>query len=149
MVQARKEITGFFAFMTVPPGPPFPEQLHFKKMCGIVWCYPGAMEQANQILEPIRSYRQPAFEFFVPMLLPMLQSMFDGLYPPGLQMYWKADFFNELSDEAIAGHLEHGPKMPTMLSTMHLYPVNGAAHRVGAGDTAWSYRDAIWSEVIV
>jgi FAD/FMN-containing dehydrogenase len=149
ILQAPEEINGFFAFLTVPPGPPFPEALHFKKMCGIVWCYPGAMEQANQILEPIRNYRKPAFEFFVPMPFPMLQSMFDGLYPPGLQWYWKADFFKELSDGAIAKHVEHGAKMPTLQSSMHLYPVNGAAHRVGAADTAWSYRDAIWSEVIV
>ena len=149
IVQAPEEINGFFAFMTVPPGPPFPEALHFKKMCGIVWCYPGPMEQANEILEPLRSYRKPAFEFFVPMPFPMLQGMFDGLYPPGLQMYWKADFFKELGDEAIAKHVEHGALLPTMLSTMHLYPVNGAAHRVNPGDTAWSYRDAIWSEVMV
>src|SRR5690242_19661545 len=50
IVQAPEEINGFFAFLTVPPGPPFPEELHFNKMCGIVWCYPGTMEQANQIL---------------------------------------------------------------------------------------------------
>src|SRR3954470_14986447 len=79
IVQAPEEINGFFAFLTVPPGPPFPEFLHFKKMCAIVWCYTGSMEQANQILEPIRSFRQPAFEFFVPMPFPMLQGMFDGL----------------------------------------------------------------------
>ena len=99
-------------------------------MCGIVWCYTGPLEQANEILEPIRSFRKPAFEFFGPMPFPMLQGMFDGLYPPGLQWYWKADFVKELSDEAIALHVEHGSKMPTMHSTMHLYPVNGAAHRV-------------------
>ena len=106
IVQAPEEINGFFAFMTVPPGPPFPEALHFKKMCGIVWCYNGPLEQANEILEPLRSFRPPAFEFFVPMPFPMLQGMFDGLYPPGLQWYWKADFFNELSDEAIALHAQ-------------------------------------------
>ena len=33
IVQAPEEINGFFAFLTVPPGPPFPEALHFKKMC--------------------------------------------------------------------------------------------------------------------
>ena len=32
---------------------------------------------------------------------------------------------------------------------MHLYPINGAAHRVGKTDTAWSYRDATWAQVIV
>lgn len=149
IVQAPEEINGFFAVMTVPPGPPFPEALHLKKMCAIVWCFPGTMERANEILGPVRSYRQPAFEFFVPMPFPMLQGMFDALYPPGLQWYWKGDFFKELPDEAIALHVEYAAKLPSMFSTMHLYPVNGAAHKVGNADTAYSYRDAEWSEVIV
>jgi FAD/FMN-containing dehydrogenase len=149
IVQAPEEINGFFAFLTVPPGPPFPEPIHLKKMCGIVWCYTGGLDQANQILDPVRKYCPPAFEFFAPMPHPMLQSLFDGIYPPGLQWYWKADFFKELSDAAIAKHVEHGSLLPTMHSTMHLYPVNGAAHRVKASDTPWSYRDAEWGQVIV
>jgi FAD binding domain/Berberine and berberine like len=149
ITHAPEEINGFFAFITVPPGPPFPENLHFKKMCGVVWCYNGSLEQANEILAPLRSFRRPAFEFFAPMPFPMLQGMFDGLYTPGLQWYWKADFVNELSDEAIALHIKHGSEMPTLFSTMHLYPVNGAAHKAGKQDTPWSYRDATWSEVIV
>ena len=149
IVQAPGEINGFFAFLTVPPGPPFPEALHFKKMCGLVWCYNGALRQANEILGPLRSFRPPAFEFFAPMPFPMLQSMFDGLYTPGLQWYWKADFVKELSDEAIALHIKHGSELPTLHSTMHLYPINGAAHKPRNDDTPWSYRDATWSEVIV
>ena len=149
IVQAPEEINGFFAFITVPPGPPFPEHLYFKKMCAIVWCYNGPMEKANEILEPIRSFRRPAFEFFAPMPFPMLQGMFDGLYTPGLQWYWKADFVNELSDQAVALHVKHGSEMPTLHSTMHLYPINGAAHRAANSDTPWNYRDAVWSEVIV
>jgi hypothetical protein len=149
IVQAPQEISGFFAFITVPPGPPFPEELHFKTMCGIVWCYNGSMQKANEILEPLRSFRPPAFEFFVPMPFPMLQGMFDGLYTPGLQWYWKGDFVNELSDEAIALHIQHGSQLPTLHSTMHLYPINGAAHKTKNSETPWSYRDATWSEVIV
>ena len=149
IVQAPPEINGFFAFLTVPPAPPFPEALHLKKMCGIVWCYLGGLEAANAILEPVRSFRRPAWEHFGPVPFPVLQCLFDGLYPRGLQWYWKADFVNELSDEAVALHVEHGSRLPTMHSTMHLYPVNGAAHQPGKTDTAWSYRDATWSEVIV
>jgi hypothetical protein len=149
IAQAPDEINGFFAFITVPPGPPFPEHLHFRKMCAIVWCYNGPMEQANEILAPLRNFRPPAFEFFVPMPFPMLQGMFDGLYTPGLQWYWKADFVNELCDEAIALHIKHGSQLPTLHSTMHLYPINGAAHNAGNKDTPWSYREAVWSEVIV
>ncbi|MCU1294504.1 MAG: linked oxidase domain protein [Bryobacterales bacterium] len=149
ITHAPEEMNGFFAMLGVPPGPPFPEELHLRKMCGIVWCYQGSMEQANAILEPIRSYRPPAFEFFAPMPFPMLQGMFDGIYPAGLQWYWKADFFRELSDAAIDKHVEHGSALPTWQSTMHLYPVNGKVNRVGQADTAFSYRDAVWSEVIV
>ena len=149
IVQAPEEINGFFAFLTVPPGPPFPEELHGRKMCAIVWCYQGSMEQANSILDPVRQYRPTAFEFFVPMPFPMLQGMFDGLYPTGLHWYWKADFFKELTDEAIEKHVEHAGRLPTPLSSMHLYPVNGAVNRVGMSDTAFSHRDAVWSQVIV
>jgi len=149
ITQAPEEMNGFFAMMTVPPGPPFPEPLHLRKMCGIVWCYQGSMEQANTILESIRSYRPPAFEFFAPMPFPMLQGLFDGIYPAGLQWYWKADFFKELSDAAIEKHLEHAALLPTWQSTMHLYPVNGKVNRVGETETAFSYRDVVWSEVIV
>ena len=83
------------------------------------------------------------------MPFPVVQSLFDALYPPGLQWYWRADFVNEITDQAIALHAEHGAKLPTMHSTMHLYPIDGAAHRVGNNDTAFSYRDANWAEVIV
>ena len=83
------------------------------------------------------------------MPLPALQSVFDALYPPGHQWYWRADFVNELSDKAIALHVEHGARLPTLQSTMHLYPINGAVHEVGTNDTAFSYRDANWAEVIV
>ncbi len=132
ITQTPEEMNGFFAMMTVPP---FPEELHLRKMGGIVWCYQGSMEQANAILEPIRAYRRPAFEFFVPMPFPMLQGMFDGIYPTGLQWYWKADFFKELSDAAIEKHLEHAALLPTWQSGMHLYPVNGKVNRVGETET--------------
>jgi FAD/FMN-containing dehydrogenase len=83
------------------------------------------------------------------MPFPMLQGMFDGIYPAGLQWYWKADFVKELSDDAIALHVKHGSQLPTMQSTMHLYPINGAGHKAAGGDTPWGYRDAVWAEVIV
>lgn len=149
IVEAPDDINGFFAFLTVPPGPPFPEHLHNKKMCGIVWTYTGAMDKAEEVFKPIRGFKKPALDFVGPIPQPALQSMFDPIYPPGLQWYWKADFFNELSDNAIEQHMKFGTQLPTMWSTMHLYPVNGAAARVGNDDTPWAYRNATWAQVIV
>ncbi len=149
IVKAPDDVYGFFAFLTVPPGPPFPEHLHHKKMCGIVWCYTGPMKNAEKVFKPIRKFKAPALDLAGPIPHPVLQSLFDGLYPPGLQWYWKADFMRTLSDEAIAEYIKHAEMLPTMHSTMHLYPINGAASRVKKSATAWWHRDANWAEVIV
>ncbi len=137
------------AFLTVPPAPPFPEHLHMKKMCGVVWAYTGPQTKAEETFKPIRAFKKPALDFVGPLPQPALQTMFDALYPPGLQWYWRADFVNEINDEAIAQHLRFGNALPSMHSTMHLYPINGAASRVSKNDTAWNYRDAIWAQVMV
>jgi hypothetical protein len=146
---APDDLNGFFAFLTVPPGPPFPEHLHLKKMCGVVWSYTGSLEDGEEIFKPIRAFKTPALDFVGPIPLPALQTLFDGLLPTGLQWYWRADFVNELSDEAIAKHISFAHALPTPLSTMHLYPINGAASRISNKDTAWNYRDATWAMVIV
>lgn len=82
------------------------------------------------------------------MPYPALNAAFDPLLPPGLRHYWKANFVEELTDDAIAVHLEHGPKLPAMQSTMHLYPINGAVHRVDADETAFGHREANFATVI-
>ncbi|MGF1473371.1 MAG: FAD-binding oxidoreductase [Rubrobacteraceae bacterium] len=147
IAEAPEDLNGWFAFLTVPPGPPFPEHLHLKKMCGVVWCYVEPEEKADEVFAPIQEVGPPALHGVHEMPYPALQSAFDALYTPGLQWYWKADFINELSDEAIEEHMKYA-EVPTLHSTMHLYPINGAAHRVGKDDTAWSYREATWGMVI-
>lgn len=146
---APKEITGFFAFMIVPPVAPFPEELHLKTVCAVVWCYSGDLSKAGKVFEPVKNFGPPLFYGIQEMPHPALQSAFDGLYPPGMQWYWRADFIKEITDEFIQQNIKHGSKIPTMFSGMHLYPVDGAAAGVGKDDTAWGYRDARYSMVIV
>jgi FAD/FMN-containing dehydrogenase len=149
ILEAPEDINGWFGFATVPPVPMFPTEHHLKKMCVITWCYTGDLGRADEVFKPIRGFSPPVMDFAGPIPFPALQSLFDGLYPAGLQWYWKADFFKELSDKAIDLHLKYAERLPSPHSTMHLYPVNGAAHRVGKADTAFSFREASFAEVIV
>lgn len=149
ILKAPDNVNGWFAFATVPPVAPFPEQYHLQKMCAIAWCYTGDPNDGAAALEPFRKFSQPAIDFAGPIPFPALQSMFDALYPAGLQWYWRADFFNSYDDKAIDLHVKYGSQLPTMFSTMHIYPINGAAHRVGSDETAWGYRDANFAQVIV
>jgi FAD/FMN-containing dehydrogenase len=145
---APRELNGFFAFHTVPPAPPFPEELHMREVCGVVWCYVGADDDAARAMAPLLdALPEPLLHGVQAMPHPALQSAFDGLYPPGDQWYWRADFVAEIPDEAVQIHARFGAELPTMKSTMHLYPIDGAAHDVGPADTAWSYRDARWGSV--
>ncbi|PKO14565.1 MAG: oxidoreductase [Chloroflexi bacterium HGW-Chloroflexi-10] len=144
-----EELNGWFGFHTVPPVDMFPQEHHLKKMAVITWCYTGDMDQAEQVFKQIREIAPAAMDFAGPIPLPTLQSMFDGLYPPGLQWYWNADYVTDLSDEVIDQHIRYANQLPSVHSTMHLYPINGAARRVGNHETAWSYREANFVQVIV
>jgi hypothetical protein len=144
-----EELSGWIALLTIPPAPPFPEALWGRKACGIVWCYTGSHENADEVLEPIKSFGSPLVVGVQPMPFTALQSAFDPLYPAGLQWYWRADFFNEISDAAIEVHTKYGAMLPTGHSTMHLYPIDGAASRVPEDATAFAYRDGGWAGVIV
>lgn len=144
---APDELNGFIATMIIP-GPPFPPPLHNRQFCGIVWCYAGDMDKAEEVFKPVHAMN-PEFSHVGEMPYPSMQSLFDGLFPPGLQWYWRADFFNELGKEVSTKHFEFGSKIPTPLSQMHLYPISGAAGRVAKDATPWAYRDAKYAGVIV
>ncbi len=146
---APRTLNGFFGFHTVPPGPPFPEAIHLRKACCVVWCHLGSPEEAAAAMAPLLdSLPEPLMHGVGPMPHADLQSLFDGLYPPGDQWYWRADFVKEVPDEAVSLHARFGAAMPTIKSAMHLYPIDGAAHDVGPEDTAWSYRDATFASVM-
>ena len=148
MPDAPRELNGFFAFHTVPPAPPFPEHVHLREVCGIVWCHLGSEEQAAAAMAPLlAALPEPLLHGPHAVPFPALQSVFDGLYPRGEQWYWRADFVDELPDEAVALHARYGAELPTAKSLMHMYAIDGAAHDVGSGDTAWAYRDARWANV--
>jgi FAD/FMN-containing dehydrogenase len=149
ITQAPDSLNGIFTFLQVPPSPLFPPHLHRQTMCGVVWCYTGPPAKADDIFRLIRACGPPVLDLVGLLPYPALQRMFDAFYPPGLQWYWRADFVQALSDDAIARHIQFGAQVPTLHSTMHLYPINGAAQRVGPQDTAFSYRDATWAQVIV
>src|SRR5690349_19098591 len=129
--------------------PSLPEELSGRNACGIVWCYTGPHDRADEVLEPVRTFGSPLLVGLHPMPFNVLQSAFDPLLPAGLQWYWRADFFNEISDEAIAAHVKYGAELPTGMSTMHMYPIDGAASRVPEEATAFAYRGGGWAGVIV
>jgi FAD/FMN-containing dehydrogenase len=149
IADAPEELGGFPAWQIAPPLPFIPEERHGETMLAFIACWAGATEDGERALQPIRDWAPVVAEHVGVMPYPALNSAFDALYPPGgLQHYWKANFVKELTDDAIEAHLEHGPNVPVVNSTVHIYPINGACNRVASDATAFAYRDATFATVI-
>jgi FAD/FMN-containing dehydrogenase len=145
---APEDFCVWLGLQTVPSGDPFPREHWGKKMCVLLAAHNGS--NAEVAVNAVRAaLPKPLIDWAGPISYPALQGMFDALYPKGLQWYWKGDFVKALPDAAIAAHLKHSSKSPSEISAMHLYPIDGAVHRMAKGDTAWNCRDATWSMVIV
>ena len=139
----------FPAFQIAPPLPFIPEDRHGDTFCLAVVHWSGPIDQGENAMKPFRDLAPVVAEMVGPMPYPALNSAFDALYPKGIRAYWKGNFVTELTDAAIEAHLAHGPKVPEVSATMHLYPINGACHRVAADGTAFAYRDANFATVIL
>jgi FAD/FMN-containing dehydrogenase len=148
IADASREMGAFPAFQIAPPLPFIPEDRHGDTFIALVACWVGPLEDGEKALKPFHDVAPVVAEFVGPMPYPALNGAFDGLVPTGLQHYWKANFADELSDEAVAAHATHGPDVPAVNSTMHIYPINGAVHDVPSGATAFAYRDANFATVI-
>ena len=146
---APEELGIFVGLKTVLPVEPFPAEHRGKQACAVVACYTGPAAEGAAVMEPLlKQLPEPLFNWMSEIPFPALQSMFDPFLPKGMQWYWRGDFFNKLSDEAIDAHIAQARQTPSALSLMHLYPIDGAVHRLGNGDTAWSTRGATWAMVI-
>lgn len=146
---APENLCPFLGLKTVPSTAPFPQELWGVRICALISCYVGSAEDGERAMRPVReTLPPPILDWMSAMPFPALQALFDGLLPKGLQWYWKGDFVNDLPDAAIDAHIAHASAAPSELSVMHLYPINGAVHRVSADAAAWGCRDATWSMVI-
>jgi hypothetical protein len=148
IADAPREVGAFPAFQIAPPLPFIPEDRHGDTFIALVACWAGPIPEGERALKPFHDVAPVVAEFVGPMPYPALNGAFDGLVPAGLQHYWKANFVDELSDEAIAAHAKHGPDVPAVNSTVHIYPINGAVQDVASDATAFAYREANFATVI-
>jgi FAD/FMN-containing dehydrogenase len=139
----------FPAFQIAPPLEFIPANRHGDTFCAAIVHWAGPLEQGENAMQPFRDLAPVVAEMVGPMPYPALNAAFDPIFPKGIRSYWKGNFVSELTDAAIEQHLIHGPKAPEVSATMHLYPINGACHRVAADETAFAYRDAMFATVIV
>jgi FAD binding domain-containing protein/berberine-like enzyme len=142
IAEAPDDVGGAPAFLTAPPAPFVPQHLHGAPMFGFIVCYFGPPEEAEEALRPLREFGPPEIDLVQPMPYIALQSMIDDANPPGLHNYWKAEFLQELSDDAIETIAEHAARVTSPLSLVVLEPKGGAITRRPEDATPLGRREA-------
>src|SRR3954449_4410469 len=145
---APREYGGYPAMHLAPPLPFIPEDRVGQPFAVIISCWTGDAEEGQRFYDRFRQVARPAAETVAPMPYPALNALFDPLLPPGMQHYWKAAYATQLTDDAIAAHMEHGARMPAISCAVHLYTINGAVHDVASNATAFGHRDANYATVL-
>jgi FAD/FMN-containing dehydrogenase len=149
-IKTAPEAYGAFpAFQIAPPLEFIPADRHGDTFCAAIVHWAGPLDQGENAMKPFRELAPVVAEMVGPMPYPALNAAFDPIFPKGIRSYWKGNFVTELTDAAIEQHLIHGPRAPEVSATMHLYPINGACHRVAPDETAFAYREATLATVIV
>ena len=141
VADAPDDLTVVAVVMTAPPFPFLPEHAHGKLAVALAVCYAGDLVEGESVLRPLREFGQPLADVVGPIAYPALQSMFDGGYPSGLHNYWKSNYLNELSDDAIAVVAEHARQMPPPTANFYFEQLGGAIARGGTA-SAFGHRDA-------
>ncbi len=144
MADAPEDLGLIVAFVSAPPEPFVPAEMHFAPVVGIVVCWTGDPAEGERVVAPIREAAQPVVDMVQPMPYTALQSMLDAGGPHGTRAYMKAEFFDELDDEAIAKLARRGAHRAGPMDQLLLEPMGGAIARVGEQDTALGRRDVSW-----
>ncbi|MES2960165.1 MAG: FAD-binding oxidoreductase [Pseudomonadota bacterium] len=149
LADAPEDLGTFVGLKTVPPTDPFPQEHWSKRACAVISCFNGSEEEGRKAMAPLLdSLPAPLFDWRGMMPMPAINGLFDPFFPKGMQWYWKGDFVQTLTDQAIDLHIAQAAEAPSPFCLMHLYPIDGAVRRVAKGATAWPVRDATYSMVI-
>lgn len=137
---ASDRLTVFSPMLHSPDGHP---------LVGFAICYNGPVDEGEQAIAAIRAFGDPVAGEVGAMPYTALQRMLDEGFPPGLQVHWRSEFLQSLTDDFIEMAVSAYERVPSPLSALLLEQFGGAVRRVPADATAFDQRDADYNLVIV
>jgi hypothetical protein len=141
--EAPDEVTSHCVSITFPANPEMPDAVHDRPCVIVGGVYAGDPDEGMEATKPLRELGTPLFDMSGPTPFTAVQAGFDPLFPRNtLRAYWKSQYLDELSDEAIeviAAKAQDRPAPMTLVNTFHM---GGAIAEVDPEDTAFATREA-------
>ena len=152
---APDEITSACVSITFPASPDLPPPVHDRPCLVVGGVYTGEVEEGLRLMAPLRQLGTPLFDMSGPTPYVGVQSGFDALFPRNaLRSYWKSQYLDELTDEAIDEVAGIANSRPAPLTLTNLFHMGGALADVDPEATAFATRtapfmvslDGMWTE---
>jgi FAD/FMN-containing dehydrogenase len=128
-------------FLYAPPEPFIPAEMHGTPIVALACVHLDPQGTAEDDVQPLRDLT-PAIDVLGPMPYTALQGMFDAGAPRGSRNYWRSEYLEKLTDDAIDAVLSFTDKIPAPLGQFHIHQLGGAISRVATGATAFGNRNA-------
>jgi FAD/FMN-containing dehydrogenase len=125
-------LTTMGAFLSAPPEPFVPAELHGTPVFGVLVCGTDVDAAGDQVAR-LSAMQAPDVEMVVPMPYPAMQAMLDASAPPGLRSYWKSGYLATLDPALAEAIVLQANKPVSPMSMIHLHHMGGALDTV-AGD---------------
>jgi hypothetical protein len=141
--------------ITFPANPELPEAIHDRPVIIVGGVYVGDVEAGLAEMQPLRELGEALFDMSGPTPYVGVQTGFDALFPRDtLRAYWKSQYLDELSDDAIDTLAAKAQDRPAPLTLMNTFAMGGAIADVGEEETAFATRtspymvsiDGMWTE---
>ncbi len=133
MKNAPDELAINIAWITSPEG---------HKALGFIVCYYGEdLSKGRELLEPLFQVGSPVMEHIGIIPYPVLQSVLDETYRPGLRNYWRSNFVKTLDPAIFEIILKHFADAPSPLSGIVLERFGGEVNRIDDNATAYAHRN--------
>ncbi|MFL5894893.1 MAG: FAD-binding oxidoreductase [Thermoleophilaceae bacterium] len=141
---APDEVGGGVAFISAPPHDPVPKEVQGQPMVGVIVVYVGDVKDGEEALRPLMEFGPPAMAMVQPMPYTAFQMLLNDAFPEGAHVYFKAEFMDELTDDAIDTVIEMAAEPTSPMAQVLFQPMGGAIARVSPDETALPVRDAKW-----
>jgi FAD/FMN-containing dehydrogenase len=139
---APRELAAWMLLFRAPPAPFIPAPWHGKRMCGMAICYSGNLNDADEVLAPIRALREPVVCLLEEQSYTQVQSYLDETEPKGNHYYWKTEYLAELSDDLLSTARDLFASCPIPEADIGFLHLGGALNERDPDDGVVGNRDA-------
>jgi FAD/FMN-containing dehydrogenase len=141
---APDELSTACVIVTAPPDEFVPEHLRSRTALGMAVLYVGDPTEGAKVVQPLKDLT-PDLDHIQPMPYTAFQAALDPTAPPDMRSYWRGEYMNDLSDNAIATFLEHAEKLTESappFSQAVIFRIGQAVSAIDDDATAFSHRSA-------